>query len=66
MSKLETVWMLYAVNSERTAGFSHSFQDEDDAEAMALYLRSKDWEVRHIQQQYELEEDSYHDCGDGE
>lgn len=48
-----TIWVLYAINSDRTAGFTHFFQGEGDAEAMAIYLQSRGWETRWEKRQYE-------------
>lgn len=48
-----TVWMPYAINSDRTAGFTNFFQDEGDAEAMAIYLQSRGWETRLELRQYQ-------------
>lgn len=66
MSKIVTVFMLYAVNQDRSSGMSSSFMHEDDAESMVLYLNSRGWSARYEEQTYEQEPEEIHDCGDEE
>lgn len=64
MSKIQTVYMVYELNNDRTRGFSYAYETEDDA-ISHMACTPDDYEVWYVKQQYELEEEK-HDCGDDE
>ena len=65
----KTVHMLYTVNREIGKGYSYAFDTHDEAEKHLEQLHpmlGRDWDRYILEQSYELEEDSHHDCGDDE
>ena len=65
MSKFVTVWMVYAINPERTYGYSKSFDNESLAIEDLVYAPDQ-WDAWVKEQKYEVDEDGHHDCGDEE
>jgi len=64
MSKFKTVWILYQYN--RSAQYGISLAYETEQEAIYAQMLSSFIETYVLEQTYELEEDSSHDCGDDE
>lgn len=66
MSKFKTVYMVYYISRVMQRGTSSSFDTCEEATWYSKQFLTPEWESHVVEQTYELEEDSHHDCGDDE